>query len=292
MVANPSWQQGGSKSAGGVFEPRDVHKARAARALFYVAIRYQNYNNFLNSQEKILKEWNALYAPTKMDSARNEAIYKLQKNRNPFIDHPELADRITSISGTSKEAFNDSFYLYDSVISLTANLQDTLLYNVSATGLGNQTVLFSNIQSKLFTKTVGAISCDPGFSGNLNLQYIANAAGTFLDTISMECSHSKIKKIYIPVRIAVQPSAINSKSLSGVSFSIFPNPSKGMINIYSDHIFQPSLVKIYNIMGQKISENILYLQENKDIYISNISGIYYVEIVTQGASHIEKVIIE
>lgn len=63
VVTSPTWSVGGSKSAGGVFEPRDEQKGNAARSIFYMAMRYQNYTGFLNGQEAILRTWNKQFPP-------------------------------------------------------------------------------------------------------------------------------------------------------------------------------------------------------------------------------------
>ncbi len=290
VVSNPQWQQGGSKSASGLFEPRDAHKGRAARALFYFAIRYQNYSSFLTGQEKILREWNTTFLPTTKDSIRNEAIYKLQKNRNPFIDHPEFTERITSISNTSNAPYNDSFYIFDSTINLCANLYDTLLYTITATGLGNQTLLFTNIKTNLFTKAVGAVSCDAGFAGSLDLKYYCTTSGVFTDTIIMDCSSNSIKNIYVPVKITVLPNSIyNIENINSVR--VYPNPSHHQIHIDLKNDIGKSVVKLYNITGQQISETVLYNIVNT-FDLPSISGVYYIEVFTQNGVSKHKVVVE
>lgn len=98
------WEEAGSKlgqntSGYLVFEPRDVHKGNVARSMFYFATRYGNMNNFLTSQESDLREWMNVDTVDEKEIRRNELIFKYQKNRNPYIDHPEFLDRINSISG-------------------------------------------------------------------------------------------------------------------------------------------------------------------------------------------------
>jgi DNA/RNA endonuclease YhcR with UshA esterase domain len=39
-------------------------------------------------------EWNNEYPPSDFERRRNERIYQIQQNRNPFIDHPEFANYI------------------------------------------------------------------------------------------------------------------------------------------------------------------------------------------------------
>ncbi len=84
----------GIGSAGSVtlFEPPDHHKGHVARALFYFSIRYDI--AISPAEEVVLKNWNRQFPVDEEEIARNEEIYKLQNNRNPFIDHPELSESI------------------------------------------------------------------------------------------------------------------------------------------------------------------------------------------------------
>ena len=75
-----------------VFEPPQHHKGHVARALFYFAIRYDM--NITQAEEIILKKWNHENPVDAQEINRNIEIQKLQGNRNPFIDYPELADQI------------------------------------------------------------------------------------------------------------------------------------------------------------------------------------------------------
>jgi endonuclease I len=91
-----------------VFEPRNEHKGRAARALMYMSVCYnsssQNWgyanrppagsncsgNPISSTQDEyVIKKWNYLYPPTGYEMARNDFLDSLQGNRNPFVDHPE-----------------------------------------------------------------------------------------------------------------------------------------------------------------------------------------------------------
>ena len=78
-----------------VYEPRDEHKGNAARAMMYMSIAYNNQNNnwsFPSVQSQvIIKKWHFQDLPDNYEIARQEYIYFLQGNRNPFIDHPEYA---------------------------------------------------------------------------------------------------------------------------------------------------------------------------------------------------------
>lgn len=79
-------------------------KGDVARALFYMAIRYNGLSVVNgNPTENILGQigdlstlltWNQLDPSDDFEMNRNNYIYTWQINRNPFIDHPNLADYI------------------------------------------------------------------------------------------------------------------------------------------------------------------------------------------------------
>jgi len=78
-----------------VFEPPLIHKGDVARAMFYFVIRYGNYSNFLDDdQEAVLRQWAIDDPVSNYERIRNTKIEKLQWNRNPFVDCPQLIDVI------------------------------------------------------------------------------------------------------------------------------------------------------------------------------------------------------
>ena len=106
-VGTPATGQGGGATK--VFEPADEYKGDFARTYFYMATVYQDYNwartymvNNYNVNWKTLNQWsiNLLLKWARMDAvsdkeiARNDAVYRVQNNRNPFIDNPDLAEYI------------------------------------------------------------------------------------------------------------------------------------------------------------------------------------------------------
>ncbi len=84
---------GSGGSSGLVFEAPVKHKGNIARAIFYFAVRYDF--PLSASMEKTLRRWNQLDPVDASELSRNDAIEKIQGNRNPFIDHPEYVDQIS-----------------------------------------------------------------------------------------------------------------------------------------------------------------------------------------------------
>jgi endonuclease I len=74
------------------FEPAHDHKGNVARAMFYFSIRYEVQIDPL--QEYYFRKWHLEDPVDDLERSRNEKIFKIQKNRNPFVDHPYLVSTI------------------------------------------------------------------------------------------------------------------------------------------------------------------------------------------------------
>ncbi len=116
-----------------VYEPRDCHKGDAARALLYMAVRYNGVAgygdwtfNYLNTSTlpsasegpeylATLLKWNKQDPPDKWEIDRNNYVQSIQQNRNPFVDHPEWVNYINfgdlskiSVSYSTEPSFKSS----------------------------------------------------------------------------------------------------------------------------------------------------------------------------------------
>lgn len=91
------------------YEPGPLTKGQVARILFYMATRYEgtdgemdlelvsklnNYPDAKFGNLTTLLQWNKQYPPSALERQRNDRIFRMQQNRNPFVDHPEFADFI------------------------------------------------------------------------------------------------------------------------------------------------------------------------------------------------------
>ncbi|HIR65813.1 MAG TPA: endonuclease [Candidatus Fimimonas gallinarum] len=97
-------------SSGSFFYPAKGYRGATARILFYVQTRWGDHNlEFVDgagSSKTIgkistLLKWHLEEPPTEEEIRRNEAVFGLQGNRNPFIDHPEYAAQIYCYDGES-----------------------------------------------------------------------------------------------------------------------------------------------------------------------------------------------
>lgn len=77
-----------------VFEVPDSQKGNTARAIFYFATRYQMKVD--STEEATLRKWSTLDPVDTEEFTQNNLKDQLQGNRNPFIDFPDLVDRINN----------------------------------------------------------------------------------------------------------------------------------------------------------------------------------------------------
>lgn len=93
---------------GTVFEPNDELKGDLARTYFYMATAYEDkiaswhspmlagnkYPAYAKWAIDMLLRWAQEDPVSEKEIARNEAVYQIQRNRNPFIDYPGLEQYI------------------------------------------------------------------------------------------------------------------------------------------------------------------------------------------------------
>jgi len=77
------------------FMPRAEQRGNAARSIFYMATCYNGQlgNNWqipTNQSQAVLKAWHYADLPDNYEIARNEYIYSIQNNRNPYIDSTDF----------------------------------------------------------------------------------------------------------------------------------------------------------------------------------------------------------
>lgn len=86
--------QTGCKKTNNSFEPCDEAKGEIARAVMYCTLYYDyNITQIFDSVNTCIK-WHAEHPVTAREVFRNNTVYGLQGNRNPFVDHPSYANSI------------------------------------------------------------------------------------------------------------------------------------------------------------------------------------------------------
>lgn len=102
--------------AGTVFEPIDAYKGDFARSYFYMATRYYGEDSSWPGSEMVdgaepkawaramLLTWHRNDPVSQKEIDRNNAVYGIQSNRNPYIDYPLYVEMVWgTLSSTGEE---------------------------------------------------------------------------------------------------------------------------------------------------------------------------------------------
>ena len=199
--------------SGTVFEPDDEYKGDLARTYFYMATCYMNelpnwpgspqldyrtnkYKAFSTWTINMLMEWTRLDPVSEKEIKRNEAIYGIQGNRNPFIDHPELAEYIWgnmqgkpwSGSGEPPVPAEITSPANGSIIDFGTTVEGTPLeYSVTVKGKGlTQELILSMEGNEYFyvsRNTFSPLEVNSGVT--FVIGFTADDEGTFSDNITL-----------------------------------------------------------------------------------------------------------
>ena len=148
---------------GDIFEPLDCTKGDAARIIMYVWTIYDGYSgynplsitNVFESYDTLL-EWHTMDKPDLMEGHRNDYVQNstVQKNRNPFVDHPELAWKIfgdqasSSVKAACMAAYPDNGGVHIDPTGITLNK------STASVEAGKTTQLTATLQPSGATGTV------------------------------------------------------------------------------------------------------------------------------------------
>jgi endonuclease I len=155
-----------------VFEPIDAYKGDLARTYFYMAVRYYSEDSgwpgsdMVSGAEPLLWARNVLLnwaindTVSQKELNRNNAIYGIQNNRNPFIDHPEW---IQAIWGPTSGINTNDKSEYFRMFPMPAKDQVTINDN-----LENDKIVKVEVYSTSSTLVHTYIDCGKSFSIDLS----------------------------------------------------------------------------------------------------------------------------
>ena len=86
------WHIGRDSDGDMVFMPPASHRGDISRSMFYFSVRYGK--AITEDEEIVLRRWHEDDPVDARERKRADRIQKKQGNRNPFVDDPEIVDRI------------------------------------------------------------------------------------------------------------------------------------------------------------------------------------------------------
>lgn len=302
-----TWSDGGSMFKTPFFEPRDSHKGEVARAMFYFVVRYQNYQGFLTTQESTLRYWLHAFPPTTIERKRNTDIHSFQHNYNPFIDYPQLVDRISSISNTSVAAAVASIDLTDSMIDYGFLTPATnYLYNYVIVNKGNTTVNFTNLNVtnpailNFVNGTGSNVTLLPGDALNIKININTLNADSLFEYLNFDTDIAGLSTVQVPIfanfhqlPLGVFPNSKGETAL-GTEMELFPNPTNGLSTLnYQLDARESGFILLYDRLGNMVYSKQLSADENTtQLDLSGLSqGMYICRLMAGNKSKFKKLIL-
>ena len=226
-VSNGGFSRVGTCSVAGysgtVFEPADEYKGDFARIYFYMATRYttecggwsgEGSSVFSGSfpylkdwTREMMLRWHREDPVSEKEIDRNDAVYQLQGNRNPFIDYPELVDLIFGEQTSTPFTPGATAYIESPATNTTIEVGTVVLgtaqssatktvalrgYNLS----GNITLSLSGTNAAYFSLSQNTVDGEAVNNGvSIDVTYTPTVVGTHTATLvlsggGLTASHS------------------------------------------------------------------------------------------------------
>jgi len=189
------------------FEPADEYKGDFARSYLYISSIYEDFASLWQSPMMnnnrypvwkpwaidLLLKWHRQDPVSAKELTRNETIYQIQGNRNPYIDYPALAEYIWGADSTKVFPFPNETEAYLTSPKRGLNIDfGTIMTNDSRTQAirlegvnitGNISLAIKNASSSL-QLSVNQLTAAEILNGlNINLTYSPTSNGSICDTL-------------------------------------------------------------------------------------------------------------
>ena len=297
-VSNGTATGGGSFYTNTTFEPRDEQKGRTARAMMYFVLRYQDSSNHFSTQESILKTWHTSHLPDSTEKARNQQISTIQNNRNPFVDYPQLEERITNfVSNSSAPNIFGLDILQTSINFGTIANQQADTFNYIMVNRGNQDINFS--QLSLSDTTILSFSGNSGQNATLlpgeaiSISIIAqtSSAQSFNESLSFTTNlPGSQSSLSIPISGQSLLTSFTENRAKN-QLQVYPNPFKSELIIAGINGNEVQL-RLMDALGREKSYFIRSRNENGIIVETSglKKGIYVLEVTYKNQRLTKKIV--
>lgn len=198
--------------SGTVFEPADEYKGDFARTYFYMAAAYNSSISTWHSEMlagnsfpayktwavNLLLKWHRQDPVSDKERKRNDAVYKEQGNRNPFIDHPDMAEHIwgnAANQGWSATQATDKIVL--PVDAQTINLGNASTskartYDVAVETSGATKAVTVSVTGNGYSVSPTSITASAANAGTtVKITLNAPTEGTYSGSLTVTCGENK-----------------------------------------------------------------------------------------------------
>ena len=285
---------------GSVFEPINEYKGDVARAFLYMVTRYENNMPAWGAQNsagvqaldpstypsvdvpylKLMIKWSTQDPVSAKEITRNNGSYSFQKNRNPYIDHPEYVDMVWNSNCPGLGALPvDIIFFSGKLIGDQVKLE----------WVAENEINFSHFEIERSTNgtryaTIGNIK-----AANLhNYTFNDNA-----DAIRGQRVYYRIKKVDKDGRFKYSE-VFTLHIPNNTKFSVYPNPATTYMQLQMNRTVNGNVtIQVADALGKVLQ------QQSMNVNGSNIrlstatlsSGTYLVKLIYNGEQYIQKVIV-
>ncbi len=261
------------------FEPLDEYKGDFARAYMYMFTAYEDYTWTSRAEDMLytgnketypmlrpwaaamLLEWSRNDPPSEKEQKRAAEIFKIQDNRNPFIDYPELAEYLWGEHKGEPFFFTEST---DPIIPLPAANEIIKFDSIHFEGTAQQVirvmaknliapidVQLSGADAALFSLAKTQISIDEAHAGfDLIVTFDPEKAVASEATLTFSSAPAKDKVVTLRGVATEQFDALNATAIQTSSFMANWTTSSLTTNfnleVYTKELKGDALVEIIN----------------------------------------------
>jgi hypothetical protein len=272
--------------SGTVFEPINEYKGDFARAQFYMITAYQDkvpawpntivlsgnsYPSFNTWYLRMLYKWHINDPVSAKEISRNNEVYNIQGNRNPFVDNPQYVTDVWNCSGLLPVDFTD--------VSAKPT-QDFVAINWTvANEINVATYQIERSLNAIDFKKIGSRNANNNLSYTYNDYDLQNAEMVYYRIKSVDVNGSTKQSKIVAVKL---------HNKSGVL--VYPNPTNNVLNVRLLNAFtNNSSFQVIDITGKVLLQtNVKVGQSTLELNVANLaSGKYFLKIVSNNSVYTE-----
>ncbi|MBS4033237.1 MAG: T9SS type A sorting domain-containing protein [Ignavibacterium sp.] len=237
-----------------------------------------------------------------IEAARNNAIASLQQRRNPFIDHPEFADRIFSFATNNPGPVLAELDLlplkinFDSTAIGDSSFQ--FLYLISK-GSAHLTIDSITISDNRFTADIFNSSVEPYSYQKLSIKFEPDLITDYTATLTV-FSNGGQKQVVLTGIGKDNTVGVDEELFTPIAFSLeqnYPNPfNPATVIRYQVPVSSFVTLKVYDVLGREIA---VLVNETKTARRYEVSfdgsklssGTYFYTIIADGFVQTKKMLL-
>jgi len=283
---SPAGAKLGSSSFAGyngtVFEVIDEYKGDFARTMFFMVTAYENFMpawKNLSTADSVLDgttwpsldnwairqwyKWHVQDPVSAKEITRNDSVFSVQGNRNPFIDHPEYVQLIWSCTGALPVALID--------FTAVKNNEGVLLQWKAGAEIDLQQYEVERSIDGVSFSNAGIVTAQNRSLYNLTDANLPEARVLFY----------RLKMVDRDGRFVYSKTVSVKLTRRNAGITLYPNPAVNEITVALAEDVQPnSIIKITDVAGKEVLRQKLVTQNTTRLKVAQLpAGRYFVFVI-------------